>query len=216
MLPETLVLRIKVKKKISFTKMLDVSSFEHANNIPKHIIKHEKPRTKTKESNEEKRESTANGKEDKKEKREREKKKKIVLFRLQTEYYGIDISEIDEIIETEIKGKIAGMPNFTVGVFDIRNEGVPVISLFKQFHLEEREVREKETVLLLRRGKKSYGILIDELKEVIDVAASKVFVVPKIFPQDELAYLTGMTEVNSEIVALVNIWKVLENFNVGL
>jgi purine-binding chemotaxis protein CheW len=148
------------------------------------------------------------------EKREKENNlQKIVLFRLKKEFYAIDVSLIDEIIETEVKEKITGMPDFVIGVISLRGESIPVISLFSQFHLQERSLKESETILITSKSANTYGILIDELKGVLDIEPSFVFNVPSVYPEEELLYLKGMIKFEQEIAAIVDIKNILKKFS---
>lgn len=140
---------------------------------------------------------------------------KIVLFRLSNEFYAIDVSMIDEIIETNVKEKIAGMPDFVTGVISLRGESLPVISLFNRFHLKERPLRESETILITSRNGKLYGILIDELKGVLDIKPSFIFDVPMAFLDDEFSYLKGMFKYDNEIAAIVDIGQILLKYKLG-
>lgn len=147
------------------------------------------------------------------EKKEQEKDlQKIVLFRLANEFYAIDVSLIDEIIETGVKEKITGMPDFVIGVISLRGETIPVISLFKQFHLRERFLKESETILITSKSTNAYGILIDELKGVLDIKPSFVFNVPSVYTEEELVYLKGMIKYGQEIAAIIDINIILKKF----
>jgi purine-binding chemotaxis protein CheW len=138
--------------------------------------------------------------------------KKIVLFRLSNEYYGIDVAKIDEIIDGHINEKIAGMPDFVAGVVSLRGESIPVLSLNERFHLNPSTEEETNTVLITSRNGDVYGICIDELQGVIDIDASTILSVPPIFPEDELAYLEGIIKYGMEIAALIDIDRVLNNY----
>ncbi|MBA7594528.1 hypothetical protein ES703_01472 [subsurface metagenome] len=205
-----------MKRKISFKKMLDISSEK-----PKKVKKHEIPSHDgeiTKEIIGEKVEKRdlANKTPTKEEKDEkRVGYKKIVLFRLSNEYYGIDVSMIDEITDTEVKEKIAGMPYFIVGVIYLRGESVPVLSLFDRFHLKGRPIKEAETILITSKNNETYGILIDELKGVIDIEQSSIFDVPMIYPDDEFSYLKGIIKFGEEIAAIVDIKQILKKYKLG-
>ena len=139
--------------------------------------------------------------------------KKIVLFRLANEYYGIDVSTIDEIIDIEVREKIAGMPAYVKGVISLRGESVPVVSLFNQFHLNGRPLKEKETILITGKNSKTYGILIDELKGVVDIKPSSILDVPRIFPDSEFSYLKGIVRYGVEIAAIIDIVQILNSYN---
>lgn len=141
--------------------------------------------------------------------------KKIVLFRLSNEFYGIDVSNIDEIIDARINEKISGMPDFVAGVISLRGESIPVLSLHHRFHLAESTREEIHTVLITSKNGEVYGICIDELQGVIDIKTTSILSVPSIFPEDEMVYLKGIIQYGKEIAALIDIEQVLYNYRSG-
>jgi purine-binding chemotaxis protein CheW len=141
--------------------------------------------------------------------------KKVVLFRLSNEFYGIDVSKIDEIIDAHINEKIAGMPKFVAGVISLRGESIPVLSLNERFHLSGSTREETNTVLVTSKNGEPYGICIDELRGVIDINASQILAVPSIFAEDEMAYFEGIIAYGKEIAALIDIERVLNNYRLG-
>lgn len=233
-----------MKKKLSFRKMLDItetkgkpppvkkdpvapkvtpSSKSKAVEKPR---KKQKARKAVKKKKEilQKKELLPSSQKDKKErvrapeKSKQEKKpdqKKIVLFRLANEYYGIDVSKIDEIIDAHINEKIAGMPDFVAGVIALRGESIPVLSLNHRFHLKENTPADTHTVLITSRNGEVFGICIDELQGVVDIETSSILGVPSIFPEEEMAYLKGIITHGAKIAALIDIELVLKKYKLG-
>ncbi len=142
----------------------------------------------------------------------KKKQKKIVLFRLSDEYYGIDVSEIDEIIDAHINEDITGMPEFVAGVISLRGESIPVLSLKERFHLKESARKETNTILITSKNGEIFGICIDELEGVTDIATSSILAVPAIFSEEEMAYLNGIIKHGMEIAALIDIDLILNNY----
>jgi len=145
---------------------------------------------------------------------EKEEEKKLVLFKLGNEYYGIDVSVINEIIDSEIKERLTGMPDFIIGVISLRGEVVPVVSLFEKFSLKNRLPSGTETILLTKKGESTFGILIDELKEVITVKSSSIYKVPKLFTEEGLSYIKGILKFENEIVAIIDIQQIMNEFKI--
>ncbi len=143
------------------------------------------------------------------------KQKKVVLFRLSDEYYGIDVSKIDEIIDAHVNEKIAGMPDFVAGVISLRGEAIPVLSLNDYFHLGESTKAETNTVLITSKNGEVYGICIDELRGVIDIDTSSILAVPSVFTEEEMAYLEGIIKYGVEIAALIDIELIMRNYRLG-
>ena len=194
-----------MKKKISFKKMLDIGTGKTR------TLQKVKPPSKDRKIAKETKEKI--------EKKHSVKKtspdQKIVLFRLGSEYYAINVDMIEEIIESVSMEKITGMPHYIAGVISLRKESIPVISLFKKFHIRERNPGKTETVLITNYNSKTYGILVDELKGVLDIESSSIFDVPLVYSDEELSYLEGIIKYETEIAAIVDIKKVLMEFKLG-
>lgn len=201
-----------MKKKVSFRKMLDlVSPKPEKSTQVAPLKKTPTPKPTTAEVRET---PQKKAKQDELLERHKVRIKKIVLFNLANEYYGIDVSNIDEIIDTEIKEKIAGLPDFVIGVISLRGESVPVLSLKSRFHLPERPIKESETILITSKNHETYGILIDELKGVINIESKVILDVPLIFPENEMAYMQGIIKYGMDIATLINIERVLKDYQI--
>ncbi len=59
----------------------------------------------------------------------------LVAFQLGEETYGVDISQVEEIIRLQPITKVPGAPDFVEGVINLRGRVIPVIDLRKRFHL---------------------------------------------------------------------------------
>ena len=201
-----------MKKKISFKKMLDIDSvkpkkLQKQRTSSSSVVTEKEIKKKTEQEDIIKQTTTDEEKDTK-----RKEYKKVVLFRLSNEYYGIDVSMIDEIIDAEIQNKIAGMPDFIKGVISVRGESVPVLSLFELFHIDDRPVKGTETILIISEDNETYGILIDELKGVIDVEPSSIFDIPAVYAEEQFSYLKCMIEYGTEIAAIVDTEQLMKKF----
>ena len=63
--------------------------------------------------------------------------KQIVVFILDDELYGIDISDVESIIKMQEITTIPHSPNFIEGVINLRGVVLPVIDLRMKFDLEK-------------------------------------------------------------------------------
>jgi purine-binding chemotaxis protein CheW len=202
-----------MKKKLSFKKMLDIADTKSLPPKRKHAVAKKGETIVAHPLS-----AKAPAKPVRREKSESEKKpqkNKVVLFRLSKEFYGIDVSRIEEIIDARIKERIAGMPHFVLGVISLRGESIPVISLNEPFHLPESPMQESNTVLITSMNGQVFGIRIDELRGVIDIDTSSILSVPSVFPDEEMRYLKGIIRHGIEIAALIDIEQVLRNYRLG-
>lgn len=63
----------------------------------------------------------------------------LVIFTLGLEEYAIDICQAKEIIRIPKITKIAGLPSFIEGVFNLRGKLIPVFNLKKRFGFDQHE-----------------------------------------------------------------------------
>lgn len=75
-----------------------------------------------------------------------QKIKQVVTFRIETEEFGLPITDVYEIIFVPQVTSIAKAPKSIVGVINLRGEIIPVIDLRIQFLKEP--IKSKNSVLL--------------------------------------------------------------------
>ena len=63
----------------------------------------------------------------------------LVTFQLGQELYGVDIMDVKEIVKIQNIRPIPNAPYYVEGIFNLRSEIIPVISLHKRFRIEQIE-----------------------------------------------------------------------------
>ena len=61
----------------------------------------------------------------------------LVTFQLGQELYGVDIMDVKEIVKIQNIRPIPNAPYYVEGIFNLRSEIIPVISLHKRFRIEQ-------------------------------------------------------------------------------
>ncbi len=120
----------------------------------------------------------------------------IVTFQLGAEKYGIDIMEVKEIVDYE---EIRGIPNAPVyveGIYNLRGDIIPIISLHRRFHLQRPEDIEEDSLLILTIGGMELGIIIDRVLRVISIEADEIQPPPQMLSGIGAEYIQGV--VNKE------------------
>ena len=65
---------------------------------------------------------------------------KLVTFQLGEELYGVEIMDVDQIVRVQDVRPIPNAPYYVEGIFNLRSEIIPVISLHKRFHIKKAEL----------------------------------------------------------------------------
>ncbi len=120
----------------------------------------------------------------------------IVTFRLGAEKYGIDIMEVKEIVDYEEIRSIPNAPVYVEGIYNLRGDIIPIISLHKRFHLQRPEKIEEDSLLILTIGGMELGIIIDKVLRVIAIDTDEIQPPPQMLSGIGAEYIRGV--VNKE------------------
>lgn len=136
-----------------------------------------------------------------------------VVFDMANEEYGIEITDLKEITELPDITSIPNAPDFIKGITDLRGEIVTVIDLKKRFNLHETTASEssKERVLIIKIKESTFGILVDDVKEILKVPADSIKKTPDLVSSKIHAdYLKGVSTFNDRLILLLNVDKILD------
>ncbi|RKX72950.1 MAG: chemotaxis protein CheW [Spirochaetes bacterium] len=120
----------------------------------------------------------------------------IVTFQLGAEKYGIDIMEVKEIVDYEEIRSIPNAPVYVEGIYNLRGDIIPIISLHKRFNLQRPENIEEDSLLILTIGGMELGIIIDKVLRVIAVDTDEIQPPPQMLSGIGAEYIQGV--VNKE------------------
>lgn len=123
----------------------------------------------------------------------------LVIFELDKEEYAVEIKDLQEIIRIPEITPVPNAPEFITGIFNLRGRIVVVIDLEKRFNLNhENEVREGN-IIIAEVEDNSYGVIVDNVKEIKNVAKSIIQPTPKLTSakiHDD--YLKGVVVIENE------------------
>jgi purine-binding chemotaxis protein CheW len=106
-----------------------------------------------------------------------DKKLQLVTFQLGEELYGIDIMTVEGIVRVEETRSIPNAPDYVDGIFNLRGEIIPIISLHKRFHLHRPEMSEEDELLsgfvIIRINGTKLGIIIDKMMNFTNIKSEE-------------------------------------------
>lgn len=132
--------------------------------------------------------------------------KKYLIFTLANEEYGIEIHRITTIIRHEMSfARVPKTPPFLKGVFNLRGEIIPVISLRTKFGLAADEITEETRIIILKMDEFTAGVIVDSVSEVLELVEDATESIASIAGEVSLDYITGIGKYNGRIITLLNI-----------
>ncbi|MDH5753225.1 MAG: chemotaxis protein CheW [Deltaproteobacteria bacterium] len=144
---------------------------------------------------------------------------KYLTFKLGVEEYGLEIMKVQEIIGMMPITKVPRVPDYVRGVINLRGRIIPTIELRKKFQMETVEDTEKTCIIVVEvvfaKGKVNVGIIVDEVAEVLDVAAGEIDSAPEFGTSLHTDFILGVAVVKGEVKILLDINKVLTTQEIG-
>ena len=100
--------------------------------------------------------------------------KRYVVFQIGEEQYTIPLEEVSQIIRYDNVTDVPTAPPFVDGVINLGGDVIPVVNLRSRFSLPRLEITRKNRVIIIQRRDKRYGVLVDSVKEILDLEADNI------------------------------------------
>ncbi|AEF04853.1 chemotaxis protein CheW [Alteromonas sp. K632G] len=142
--------------------------------------------------------------------------KEYLSFVLADEHYALDIKTVKEIRGYEQVTKIANAPAFIKGVINLRGDIVPIVDLRLKFNVGEATYTEFTIVIMLNIQDRIVGIVVDGVSDVIRLMEDQILAPPEFGVAFDSRYLHGLTDVDGQMVILVNIESLITSEEMGL
>jgi len=133
---------------------------------------------------------------------------KFVIFKLGNQHYGVNISEIKEIVKVSEITPIPYTCEYIKGLMNLRGEIITVVDIREKMRAGG-EKGDKGRIVILNRDDMQIGFLADQVVEVMEVKPDDIKppVIDKGFNAD---YICGIVESEKDLIMLLNINKVFE------
>lgn len=135
--------------------------------------------------------------------------RQYLTFKLDEEIFGVDVTQVREILEYIKITKIPQTPDFMCGVINLRGSVVPVIDMRLKFGME-KIVKTVNTCIVVMEieldNEKMYlGALVDSVQEVFELEPGEIEAAPKIGTRLKTEFIKGMGKRGEKFIILLNI-----------
>lgn len=141
---------------------------------------------------------------------------KYLTFLLADEEYAVEILKVQEIIQMQKVTPVPGSPEFIRGVINLRGKVIPVIELRNKFGMEAMADTEKTVIIVMLIENEdgtstTMGIIIDDVKEVMDVAAESIEKTPALGGSVDTGFIMGICKAGGSVKMLLDINRILSS-----
>ena len=121
----------------------------------------------------------------------KEKSLQIIVFRLDREWYGVEITKVKRVIKVGKITYLPSSPEHIAGIVNLRGNILSVTDLKTIFSLPHEELTEKTRIIVIESGTLETGFLVDEVVESIEVPVSKMELTLPTLPAEGAKYIKG-------------------------
>ena len=132
----------------------------------------------------------------------------LVVFKLGGEEYGIEISQVREIIREREITPMPRQPPYVEGVLNVRGTIIPVVNLKKRFRLTGDLTQHPHTIIV-ESGDGLIGLLVEAVSEVIRVQTDHIHPAPKVTTGVDSEYLRGIVRIDERLLIYLDVKKVV-------
>jgi len=132
---------------------------------------------------------------------------KFAIFKIGDEDFGVSINRVVEILKSQKIYSLPELPDFLSGVINVRGDVVPLLDLRLRFGMHASE--KKGRIIIVRSEGEKIGLMVDEIDEIISLAAEDLIAPPSIFKGLKTEYLKGLGKKEGRIIILLNLDRLL-------
>jgi purine-binding chemotaxis protein CheW len=140
----------------------------------------------------------------------REELQEFLCFKVSAEIYAINIMAIKEIIKPREITEVPRAPAFVSGVLSLRGIIIPVFNMRLRLGLPCVDKSVKERIIVLKKQDDFFGILVDEVIQVVKISSAAIEKPPTILDGIDRDFVNGIGRYDGQMLILLNQDKILD------
>jgi len=142
--------------------------------------------------------------------------RKLVVFKIDGESFGVDITHVHSIQEPLEVFKVPNTPDYIEGLINLRGKIYTIFNLRQKFNLEQKEIDDSTKIIIVKLDDIMVGFLVDEVNEIVTFDDSDIETTPSMIVSNSRKYLAGVAKRNEKIVLILDLTKVEVNMIIRL
>lgn len=138
------------------------------------------------------------------------KEYQLVVFTIGKEEFGVDISQVREIVRLVQITYLPKAPVFIEGVVNLRGQVLAVIDLAKRLGLDSQQRGENTRIIVVEVGENTVGMIVDSVSEVLRLSSDCVDEVPSLVDTEVPEhYIKGVGKLKDRLLVLLDLNRIL-------
>lgn len=132
-----------------------------------------------------------------------------VTFQLDSETYGINVTQVKEVLRHTEIAPVPGAPDYVLGIINLRGTVVAVVDTRHRFGLESIDVTDATRIMIIEINNQTIGILVDSVSEVIYLHQSEIETAPNVGNEETARFIQGVCNKDGVLLILVELTRML-------
>ncbi len=133
----------------------------------------------------------------------------LVVFSVGTEEYGLEVSQVQEIIRLLPITRVPRAAAFIEGVINLRGNVIPVVNLHYRLGLEQRKDTDQTRIIITEVQGISVGLIVDQVLEVLYLSRSALEPPASAGSVNDAAFIKGIGKLHERLILLLDLESLL-------
>jgi purine-binding chemotaxis protein CheW len=130
----------------------------------------------------------------------------VIVFNLGEERYGVEISQVKEIILPTQITRIPNVPSYIEGVLNLRGQIAAIINLRKRLGKEPQKNDENTRIIVIELNDAIVGVMVDSVSEVKYLSSQNIEEIPRFLAlKDDSRFLKGVGKLEDGLLTLMDL-----------
>ncbi|TVR13030.1 MAG: purine-binding chemotaxis protein CheW, partial [Planctomycetota bacterium] len=116
-----------------------------------------------------------------------------------------------EIVGLQQITEVPDMPEYVMGVINLRGSVIPVVCVRRRFNMPPKEHDERTCVVVVQIADISVGLIVDEVDEVLEITADQVTPPPRVRADGASRFVAGLGKVGEAVKILLDVERLLRD-----
>jgi len=133
----------------------------------------------------------------------------LVVFGLGREEFGVDITQVREILKVPRITDVPNSPEFIEGVINLRGQITTIMDLRKRLGVGIGEIDDDARIIIIEMEDMAMGMIVNSVTEVLHMSTKDVDPAPSISSDVETEYISGVGKLKDRLLILLDVAKIL-------
>ena len=128
-----------------------------------------------------------------------------VVFKINEEEYGVEITTVEEILKYQEITKVPQADEFVLGVINLRGKVIPVYNLKKKFYQEDLIITDDTRIVVINYNGVGIGLIVDSVSEVLKISEDHIDLTETIFSAKSNKAIIGIGKIDNRLLMIIDI-----------